>query len=279
MTDSNEDVQNEQKERPDNLLRYFVKQYYQVQKRRIAVSNINDSILDKGKFSPEMKEIQEDLEQTESKMSRYMKKEVKNYDLWQEYLKDIRGIGHTLASALIVEIDIEKAKHPSSLWRYAGLHVICPDCTNTVEKEYEMKDGSVETREVEVPVCVESDGKCAQCGADGIGARRIKGVQSDWNTFLKDTCFLIGDSFVKQKGDAKEIGKGKYRKVYDESRAYYDEKYPEPEVVNGSKKYTDGHKHAMARRRTVKHFLADLHSVWREMEGLSNSDVYPHRND
>lgn len=80
--------------------------------------------------------------------------------------------------------------------------------------------------------------------------------------------------------------KGKYREIYDTSRAFYDRKFPKKveagtKTVNGKKikwfMYTDGHKYAMAKRRTVKLFLADFWAEWRRLEGLTVSVPFMHR--
>lgn len=39
---------------------------------------------------------------------------------WQEFMKDAPGIKETLAGFLLAQIDISKAKHASSLWKYFG---------------------------------------------------------------------------------------------------------------------------------------------------------------
>lgn len=49
--------------------------------------------------------------------------EVQKHPLWNSYLKDVPGCGHLMAAVLISSIDIHAARHPSSLWRYAGLDV------------------------------------------------------------------------------------------------------------------------------------------------------------
>ncbi len=41
-----------------------------------------------------------------------------------ERLTNVKGIGPVLAGGLLAYFDPEKAKHPSSFWKYAGLHVV-----------------------------------------------------------------------------------------------------------------------------------------------------------
>jgi len=99
--------------------------------------------------------------------------------------------------------------------------------------------------------------------------KRKKGQKISWNPFLKMTCFKIGESFVKTKGE--------YRKIYETSRMFYDNKFPE-EVKEGKRVlYTKGHRHAMARRRCVKLFLSDMWVVWRQKYDLPISEPFMHR--
>lgn len=110
------------------------------------------------------------------------------------------------------------------------------------------------------------------------GQKRVAGEKLDYSPSMKTLCWKIGESFVKSKG--------KYREIYNSSREFYDRKFPTKvlggeKVVKGKKikwyKYTDGHKYAMAKRRTVKLFLSDMWLEWRVMENLPISVPYAHR--
>lgn len=86
--------------------------------------------------------------------------------------------------------------------------------------------------------------------ADGKAIRRKKGEKISWNPRMKTLCWKLGESFVKTKGG--------YRKIYDDFRENYERKYPNE---------TKAHIYLMAKRKTVKVFLAHLHQVWSEMKG------------
>lgn len=114
---------------------------------------------------------------------------------------------------------------------------------------------------------------CGQAVIDGRSERRVKGEKIHYSPILKMTCWKIGEQFVKQ-GDY-------YREVYDRAKKYLREKYPEKmDSGRKSKKgeiiwnYTDGHVHAMARRKAVKQFLADLWIVWRKLQRLPVTEPY-----
>jgi len=86
--------------------------------------------------------------------------EVKNEELWKQYLSKINGIGPILAAGLIGYIeDIERFETVSKLWAYAGLHVV-----------------------------------------GGKAPRRRRGQKINWNPKLRVLCWKIGESFVKMRG-------------------------------------------------------------------------------
>jgi hypothetical protein len=46
-----------------------------------------------------------------------------NVPIWDEFMINVTGLGHTIAGIIVSEINIVEAKYPSSLWQYAGLGV------------------------------------------------------------------------------------------------------------------------------------------------------------
>lgn len=163
--------------------------------------------------------IVNDLKEIEKNIKSYCAKRLKEYPIYTDWLKDVKGIGPVLASGLLAYIITPKRfENPSNLWAYAGLHVI-----------------------------------------DGKAAKRKAGEKSNWNTKLKTLCWLVGESFVKQKKA------NKYRELYDRFRAFYDEKFPDE---------SKGHCYAMAKRKTVKVFLANLWEEWMTLEGEEPKKPY-----
>lgn len=100
---------------------------------------------------------------------------------------------------------------------------------------------------------------------DGRAVRRKAGEKSHFNSRLKTHCWKIGEAFVKTKGG--------YRKLYDEFRKEYEEKWTSPEICKspGCKnkgRCLDGHKYAAAKRKVVKVFLAHYWMKSRRLKGL-----------
>jgi len=107
---------------------------------------------------------------------------------------------------------------------------------------------------------------CGMDVVDGEAPKRARGQKISWNPFLRMTLYKASDSFIKQNPE-----KSLYRRLYDEKKAYYQAKFPEPvEKGNGKKgkKYTKLHIHNMAKRYAGKIFLQHLWKTWRELEGL-----------
>lgn len=212
-------------------MKNLIKTYYQIQDLRIGIDN-NLRAVEQGKSKagevPLMKTLSAFLKDTEKEIIKVAKKSLKEERIYSEWLAKVKGIGPTLATGLIAEINnIERFETISKLWAYSGLHVA--------------EDGKV--------------------------VKRRRGEKANWNTNLKRTSWLVGEAFVK--------GGGAYRELYDKFRAEYDKKWKTPKDCGstgcknkGKGKCMDGHRHAAAKRKTVKVFLAHLYMKWREIEGL-----------
>jgi hypothetical protein len=214
----------------------LIERYYQVQEHRIAMGNQVLQLRKAGEEVNPLEDYYKRFYEIEKDIAKYLGKAMKDHKMWV-WLKKVKGIGPILASALLVTIDIRKAQHASSVWKYAGL---------------------------------------------APGQRREKGKKLDFNPFLKVICWKIGESFVKTKGE--------YRNVYDSAKAFYQQKFPFP-VQKTDKKgkpmldkdgkpllmYTKIHLHNMAKRKAVKLFLSHFWAEWRKEESLPVSEPYAHR--
>lgn len=64
-----------------------------------------------------------DLEDQEKRAFTRLGKLLEQIPIYTQYLSKIQGIGPAMAAVIVSEIDIRKAKYPSSLHAYAGLDV------------------------------------------------------------------------------------------------------------------------------------------------------------
>jgi len=164
---------------------------------------------------------------------------LEDFPVWTDYLKGVCGIGPAMAGVIVSEIDIEKAKYPSSIWRYAGLDVAedghgrSRKAEHLIDQEYVSKEGEIKTRK-----------------------------SITFNPFLKTKLTgVLGASFIKQ-GERSE-----YCGIY---RAYRNRIENRPDLAEESK----GHKHNMAVRYMIKMFLIDLYNNWKKIEGLPIEPPY-----
>ena len=162
---------------------------------------------------------------------------LKEYPIYTEFLKGVRGVGPVISAIIISEIDIHKATYPSSLWRYAGLDV-GPDGLGRSKRkehlitvEYTAKDGSTKTK-----------------------------LSITYNPFLKTKLMgVLAPSFLKSKSS------------YSEFYYNYKNRLQNHPV---HKEKTKGHIDAMSNRYMIKRFLVDLYTKWRTLEGLPVSQEY-----
>jgi hypothetical protein len=179
-----------------------------------------------------------ELDEQEKKHFRRLTSVLEDFAIYNEFLHPIKGIGPAMAGVIISEIDITKARHPSSIWKYAGLDVAADGRGRTrktehlVEREYVNKDGEPSLRK-----------------------------SITFNPFLKTKLVgVLAGSFLKATPNP-------YRDIYD---GYKHRLEQHPAHMEKSK----GQRHNMAMRYMVKMFLIDLYTKWRTLEGLPVSVPY-----
>ena len=179
-----------------------------------------------------------DQEEHEGQHFRRLGNILKDYPIYSQFMANVKGIGPAMAGVIISEIDITKAKYPSSLWKYSGLDVA--------------QDGAGRSRKKEHLVDVEYTNR------EGEAAVR-KSIT--FNPFLKTKLIgVLGSSFLR-------AGDNPYSRIYNDYKHRL-----ENHVVY--KDHSKGHRHNMAIRYMIKRFLVDLHTEWRRIEGLPVSEEY-----
>jgi len=236
------------------MIRSLVEDYYDMQKMRIELENQLRSLA-QGVSKQEEKFVKEKifdrLHLIEKSIATYLNKKLKDEDIWKYWLKDVRGIGNVLAAGLVSWIgDIE------------------PRIETITIKQGEHKG---ETKEVEKGFkTISKLWRYAgyAVNGDGFAEKRKAGEVLHFNPRLKTHLWKVGESFVKT-GDG-------YRKLYEQFRNDYDEKWLTPEICGskgcknkGNGKCMDGHRYEAAKRKTVKVFLAHYMMKARELKGLS----------
>jgi hypothetical protein len=218
------------------------------------------------------------------------------------WLRDeVKGIGPALSCCLLSKLDIHKARHPSSFWKYCGLDVTTAfeiettDKKGKVTKKYE-RDDKNGGREISVG---RRNWKILAQPREYEDKDGDKAVRLDlgYNPWLKaKLCQVAADCMIKagkrtekmialnKKGEPiidKKTGEpklvknpdgetryiGPYAKIYDDykHRILTDPRHADKKPVHVEK---------MARRYMIKQFLLHLHMKWSEMEGLPVSVSY-----
>lgn len=177
------------------------------------------------------------LEKSEDQHFRRLGTILNEYPVYVEFLKEVKGIGPAMAGVIVSEIDIHKARYPSSLWAYAGLDVAANGAGRSRKKEH--------LREVEY---TDKDGKPA------------KRVGITFNPFLKTKLVgVLASSFLRCASP--------YRKVYDDYKHRLENHVKHVEKSKGQR-------HNMAMRYMIKMFLIDLYKEWRAIEKLPVAAPY-----
>jgi hypothetical protein len=179
-----------------------------------------------------------ELEDQEKKHFRRLTSVLEEFPIYTTFLEPIKGIGPAMAGVIISEIDITKARYPSSLWMYAGLDVAA--------------DGQGRSRRAEHLVDRQYIDK------EGEEAMRKSITFNPWLK-TKMTGVLAG-SFLKATPNP-------YRDIYN---GYKNRLESNPAHMTKSK----GHRHNMAMRYMIKIFMIHLHMAWRTIEGLPVSVPY-----
>ncbi len=180
------------------------------------------------------------LLQTEVGHAKAIASLVEEFPIYNAFFKGVTGCGPILSAICIAEFDLDRARHPSSFWAYAGLDV--------------GPDGRGRSKRAEhlVPVTY----------TDAKGAEQTR-QSITYNPFLKTKLVgVLGSSFIKQNP-----AKCKYRAIYDNYKRRLENR---PDWSEESK----GHRHAAAVRYAVKMFVLDLYLTWSRLEGRPTSQPY-----
>lgn len=192
-----------------------------------------------------------ELDKQESEHFKRLGVILQEHPIYAQWLSGVHGVGPAMAGVLISEIDIHKARHPSSLWKYSGMDVASDGMGRSkkkehlIEVEYQTRDGKMDTRQ-----------------------------SITFNPFLKSKLLgVLASSFLRSNNE-------KYVKLYGDYK-HRMEHHARWGVHNDGQKDEKGHalsskgrRHNQAMRYMIKIFLIDLYTEWRRLEGLPVSTPY-----
>lgn len=192
------------------------------------------------------KKIADDAKEKEVECEKNLKRVLKRFPIWTEYLEGVKGVGTIAAGWIIGEFDIEKATTVSKMWQFAGLN---PGLVKG-KKRVDHEDGKVEF--VETGEMIRGD-------------KLTPGHVSPFNQKLRTALVgVLADGFIKQQNYyAMEFYYPyKARLEQEESTVLHVGKEKQWKDVN------KGHRDRAAKRYMIKMFLKDLYVAWRTIEGL-----------
>ncbi len=279
----------------------LVNVYYDIQKVRIIAGNrfkaaVRDGWMSEEEAKVEYKRVEDSLERYEKEIKKDIGAFAFGHPIWELWLSRVRGVAEIISGGLLANIgDIAKFDTVSKLWAYAGLHVVKSESSTGkrwfpteeeakawaepfVERAREKSQAQGKTFTKSQAETVRSRTLKGICWGDEVetelmAAKRRRGQVANRNSTLKTLCWKIGDSFNKISGP--------YQRILNKFKEQDRKKHPEPVKTDKKdrdgkaiRKYSDGHIHERAKRRTVKLFLSHLWLVWRESEGLPTREPY-----
>lgn len=203
-----------------------------------------DVVLIRNKLDYNLMSTYIDLLANEETMKKIVSKEVEKHPMWDAFFKDVIGCGPLMSAVCIAYFDIEKARHVSSFWKYAGLDTV------DVQKEdgTHVREGRAK-RHTEMIEYTSSTGE-------------IKEKRSiTYNPLLKTKLIgVLGPSFLKKPGC-------KYEQIYRDYHNRLDNR-------SDSDQLSDLRKYNMSIRYMIKQFLRDCWVTWRALEGYEVTEPY-----
>ena len=198
------------------------------------------------------------LETIKGRINRELEKELKSYDIWEHWAKDIPGIGPYIAAQLII------------LFYYRFIPV-CKDCGGKLDKvEHTLvcvdckkvaKEGllSHKLEYKDFPTISKWWAYMGRHTVEGVMPKRKTGTQSNWSTVGRTLGFHIGDQFNRQQDDHP------YKNFLNIRKLKRQKDHPE---------WSKGHIHNASKNEAIKLFLAHWWHVARSMEGKTVSQPY-----
>lgn len=217
------------------LIRTLVEIYYDVQDVRIRTANRLRQVGKVEGVDPDR------LKELEKEIAKEIEREIRDIPIVRDYLLKIKGIGPVLAGGLISLFDIRKAEHPSSFWKYAGLHV-------ENGKAVRRKRGEKTDYNPKAKVLAWKIGRSLLMSKNEFYIEMYENVRKKESEKLN---FPLEDP--------------KRCPMYEECVK---------KLKKSQKPACALHIHFRALRKIVKHFLADFHINWRKIEGLPVSPIY-----
>jgi hypothetical protein len=202
--------------------------------------------------------ISDAAREQEKDIEKKLKKVLKRFPIYTEWLLGVKGVGTIAAAQIIANIDIHKATTVSKIWQYCGLN---PGMV-VGKKRVENKDGSFTL----VP-------SSTMIRGDKLTAGFVAPFNKNMRTAL---CGVLADGFIKAQAPYAMEHYYPYKERLANSEAMTTEiKAAGAKPVQVAwKDAKPAHRDRAAKRKMIKMFLMDLYVAWRTIEGLEVRPPY-----
>lgn len=217
-------------------------------------------------------EIADEARNQEKEIEKKLLNVLRRFDIYNEWLTDVKGVGTVTAAYIIGEIDIHIGSTVSKIWQYSGLNPSKIRGKKRVQtknpESYEPKDGKV-LRRADDHVLVLTNTRIR-------GDKLTSGFISPYNKNLKTVLMgILAPGFIKAQAPYALDYYYPYKERLEQSDKEVRHRKPGGKVeMTPWKDTSKGHRDMAARRYMIKMFLKDLYAVWRELEGLEAREPY-----
>lgn len=207
--------------------------------------------------------IADECKRQEAELEKNLKKVLKRFPIYTEYLLGVKGVGPVSAGWIIAEFNIQKATTVSKMWQFAGLNSGDVRGNKDVPaSDYKPEHGEI-VREYETPKAgkrvVYKTGELIR------GDKLSPGFASPFNKKLRSALVeVMAAGFIKHQN----FYCMEFYYPYKERLAREENEVLHVGKMKQWKEVTLRHRDRAAKRYMVKMFLKDLYAAWREIEGL-----------
>lgn len=278
-----------------------------VEKRRVATQVRQKHLALDERQDPDTDWLLGELEGLEERITARVANIITGHPAYPWFSR-VKGVGKENIAKVVGQIDVAKAPTISSLWKFAGMHVVQVEVSP--EQQFEEIQKSADALQAKLEQLREKYAKRPEKEGEDVTAltssaigdlteslsgqlnnlepvvrgyapRRHSGQKLEYNSQLRVMCFRLATSLLRAQGC--------FAEYYDGEKAKLVTRYgnqgilivPTLELpkVNGKVVEVAGtiasnHVHMQAQRKMIKLFLGCLWLVWREAEGLPTRPPY-----
>jgi hypothetical protein len=212
----------------------------------------------------------------EAVIEKEMKKVLKRFPIYTEWLKGVKGVGPIAAGWIVGEYDIHRADTVSKLWQFTGLN---PGMVRGKKRVPATEKAKWEGR---ILATIYGENKKPEhyiVASDQMvrGDKLTPGHVAPFNKRLRTALVgVMADGFIKAQNEycMQYYYPYKTRLEAEESTVEEVAKAGAKSKAIAWKDAKKGHRDRAAKRYMIKMFLKDLYAAWRAIEGLPVREPY-----